>query len=249
MDKYLPSIILMKMTKLVLTTFILSITFASLAICEVPSSARSKKALAKVKPLLTKDLKKQGLQWGSPIFIRIFKKSRELEMWVKGKEKFQLFRTYKICKYSGKLGPKEKEGDLQAPEGFYAVTPNLMNPLSNYHLSFNIGYPNKYDRAYGRTGSLIMVHGNCVSIGCFAMTDKNIEKIYALADAALRNGQKSFRVHVYPFRMTEENLKAYEKSKWHSFWANLKEVYDYFEKHHRPANTFVKDKRYQIKKD
>ncbi|MFX1538511.1 MAG: murein L,D-transpeptidase family protein [Promethearchaeota archaeon] len=239
----------MKLIKLTFIAFILSTIISSLAISIVPSSTRSRKAISKVKPLLIKELEKKNLHWGAPIFIRIFKLSYELELWIRNKEKFDLFQTYKICTYSGKLGPKEKEGDLQAPEGFYFVTPNQMNPISQFHLSFNIGYPNKYDLVYSRTGGLIMVHGNCVSIGCFAMTDRNIEEIYALADAALRNEQKFFRVHIFPFRMTERNMRAYHKSKWFTFWSNLKEGYDYFEKFRVPPNVIVKNKHYLFEKD
>ena len=239
----------MKLIRLIFIAFILSIIISSLAISGVPSSTRSRKAISKVEPLLIEELKKKNLHWGAPIFIRIFKQSKELELWIKNEKKFGLFRTYKICTYSGKLGPKEKQGDLQAAEGFYFVTPNQMNPASQFHLSFNIGYPNKYDLAYSRTGGLIMVHGNCVSIGCFAMTDKNIEEIYALADAALRNEQKFFRVHIFPFRMTEKNMKVYHKSKWFTFWSNLKEGYDFFEKFDNPPDVNVKNRRYVFEKD
>ncbi|MFQ5604064.1 MAG: murein L,D-transpeptidase family protein [bacterium] len=120
---------------------------------------------------------------------------------------------------------------MQSPEGYYFVTPKQLNPLSNFHLSFNIGYPNQYDRFHKRTGNAIMVHGNCVSIGCYAMTDPSIEEIYALADAAFRKGQKYIRVHIFPFRLTVENLAQYQNSRWFDFWQNLKQGFDYFEKH------------------
>jgi murein L,D-transpeptidase YafK len=120
-----------------------------------------------------------------------------------------------------------------------------MNPLSNYHLSFNLGYPNSYDRLHGRTGSALMVHGSCVSIGCYAMTDKGIEEIFTLADAALCNGQPFFRVHIFPFPMTEENMRKHVNSKWYEFWKNLKEGYDFFEEGgHNPPNVEVKNKQY-----
>ena len=194
-----------------------------------PSSDRSERAIEKVRPDLAERLRAKGMRWGDPVFIRIFKRNRELELWVRKGEAFALFETYPICRYSGELGPKLKEGDLQAPEGFYEVTPKLMNPWSQFHLSFNIGYPNTFDRAHGRTGSYIMVHGNCVSTGCFAMTDAKIEEIYALVDAALRKGQKRVPVHVFPFPLTEERLAPMGQSPWLDFWQNLKEGYDYFE--------------------
>ena len=123
-----------------------------------------------------------------------------------------------------------------------------MNPQSSYHLSFNLGYPNAFDRAHGRTGSFLMVHGNRVSIGCFAMTDARIEEIYTLADAALRNGQPYFRVHCFPFRMTAKRLMNLTKheEKWRSFWQNLKEGYDHFEQTRLPPNVTVKDKHYHF---
>jgi murein L,D-transpeptidase YafK len=210
----------------------------------IPSSARSQQSIAKVRPLLERDLGAKRLRYGSPIFIRIFKESNELELWIKGARDYELFRTYKICFYSGRLGPKQRQGDLQSPEGFYTVRPAQMNPNSKFHLSFNIGYPNPYDRAYRRTGDFIMIHGNCVSIGCYAMTDEKIEEIYALADAALRGGQPFFPVHIFPFRMTEDNLKRYRNSEWIDFWLNLKEGYDYFEEKKIPPGVRVQQRRY-----
>jgi murein L,D-transpeptidase YafK len=185
-----------------------------------------------------------GAALGSPIFIRIFKEEHELEVWTKTAQSFELARTYEICTYSGDLGPKLREGDLQAPEGFYFVTPGQMNPNSRYHLAFNIGYPNAFDRAHGRTGGLIMVHGDCVSIGCFAMTDASIEEIYGFADASLRRGQPFFRVHVFPFRMSAANMERHEDPRWYDFWGNLKEGYDIFERDRVPPNVNVENGRY-----
>jgi murein L,D-transpeptidase YafK len=227
--------------------FVLSlvILFTSTAFAQIPSSPRSREAIQRVRPQLEKELKAKKLIYGSPIFIRIFKESKELEVWIKQEKKFKHFKTYKICTYgSDELGPKIKHGDGKAPEGFYIVSPRNMNPLSEFYLSFNLGYPNEYDRAHKRTGSALMIHGSCVSIGCYAMTDAGIEEIYALADASLRNGQQFFRVHAFPFRMTEENIKKYSESKWIEFWKNLKEGYDYFEKNHIPPNVQLRGKRY-----
>jgi murein L,D-transpeptidase YafK len=225
------------------------IVSAGKATSDVPSSQRSREAIASVRPQLEDALTQEGLTFGSPIFIRIFKESRELEVWIESGDRFRLFRTYPICTFSGDLGPKERQGDNQAPEGFYYVTPARMNPLSQFHLSFDLGYPNAYDRAYRRTGSALMVHGDCVSIGCFAMTDDGIEEIYALADAALRSGQRFFRVHIFPFRMTEESMRDHGGSEWLSFWENLREGYDFFEEAHRPPNVLVRGNRYVFEDD
>lgn len=210
----------------------------------VPSSQRSRAALDRVAASLVRDLQSVGLAYGNPVFIRIFKEERELEVWVDKGSVFSLFRTYPVAAMSGKLGPKLREGDRQAPEGFYFVLPSRMNPNSRFHLSFNLGYPNNYDRALGRTGSALMVHGKEVSIGCFAMTDPKIEEIYALTDAALRNGQKFFRVHIFPFRMTEARMKAARSGNWYSFWKNLKDGYDFFEKTGNPPNVLVRKRKY-----
>ncbi len=214
-----------------------------------PKPDRSTAAAQRVKPALEKALAAKGLRWGAPVFIRIFKEEKQLELWVDDGKKFKLFKTWAICKFSGKLGPKLKEGDEQAPEGFYFVPRSRMNPRSQFHFSFNLGYPNAYDRAHQRTGSALMVHGNCVSIGCYAMTDARIEEIYSLCDAALQNGQRFFRVHSFPFRMTEANMKRHRKSKWKSEWKNLKTGYDWFEKTKRPPNVTVSGEKYIFSAD
>jgi len=211
---------------------------------EFPSSPRSRKVIECVRPVVEKSLREKGLNPGNPIFIRIFKESEELEIWVKNDDRFDLFETYEICTYSGDLGPKLETGDMQAPEGFYFVTPGRMNPNSRFHLSFDLGYPNSYDRAHNRTGSYLMVHGDCVSIGCYAMTDTGIEEIFTLADAALRGGQPFFRVHVFPFRMTSDNFDRHRRSRWIRFWENLKEGYDQFERAGVPPNVEVRSGRY-----
>ncbi|ALG69253.1 L,D-transpeptidase family protein [Beggiatoa leptomitoformis] len=189
-------------------------------------------------------IQEKGLTWGTPIFIRIFKQEKQLEVWLEKNNEFVLFKTYPICTYSGELGSKKREGDKQSPEGFYFVTPAQMNPNSQYHLAFNLGFPNDYDRAKKWTGSALMVHGGCVSIGCYAMTDPFIEEIYTLADVALQKGQSFFRVHIFPFRMTEENLQSHANSVWSAFWLNLKAGYDFFEQYQRPPNVKVKNSLY-----
>ncbi len=207
---------------------------------DLPASKRSIAAEKRVLLRLTAEIKKIGSLPGSPVFIRIFKDPGILELWVKNnKNQFSLFKTYEICTFSGVLGPKTKRGDKQAPEGFYYVTAKRLNPWSRYHLSFNLGYPNPYDRYHGRTGSALMVHGECVSIGCYAMTNPYIDEIYTLVSHALKNGQPFVRVHIFPFEMTDENLARYKTHQWHSFWVNLKEGYDFFEKYHTPPNVEV----------
>lgn len=200
----------------------------------------------RVTPALTADLEEKKLVLGSPVFIRAFKEERELELFVKNKAtgKYDLFRTYPIAAASGTLGPKLAEGDGQVPEGFYFTGRRGMNPNSQFHLSFNIGYPNAYDRAHQRTGTFIMIHGDSVSIGCLAMTDEKIEEIYILCDAALTAGQPFFRVHIFPFRMTEERLEKSAADPWHPFWQNLKTGYDHFEQTRIPPNTEVSNKQY-----
>ncbi|MES2982214.1 MAG: murein L,D-transpeptidase family protein [Verrucomicrobiota bacterium] len=191
-------------------------------------------------------LEEKNLKLGSPVFIRAFKEELELEVFVKNEltGKFELLRTYPIAGASGVLGPKLEEGDSQVPEGFYFSSQQSMKPDSDFHLAFNIGYPNAYDRAHGRTGSFIMVHGSNVSIGCLAMTDAKIEEIYTLCQAALDKGQPFFRVHVFPFRMTEERMKQAANDPWFDFWKNLKTGYDLFEKNRIPPSTGVKNKQY-----
>jgi murein L,D-transpeptidase YafK len=196
---------------------------------------------------LDKRLKVLSAKEGDSLFLRIFKKEALLEVWINSDEVYRHLKDYRICAYSGELGPKEKEGDKQSPEGFYKVKKHHLNPNSKFHLSFNLGYPNDYDKAHKRTGSFLMVHGNCVSIGCYAMTDEKIEEIYALVEAALDQGQKYVQVHIYPFRMTEENMVLYDESKWYDFWVNLKEGYDYFESEHLPPYIKVEKKHYSIK--
>lgn len=192
-------------------------------------------------PSLDERLAMAGTARGAPAFIRVFKESRELELWLQAGERFVLAKVYPICAYSGRLGPKLRQGDHQAPEGFYAVSQGSLNPNSAFHLSFNLGYPNAYDRAHGRTGDFLMVHGSCVSAGCYAMTNPGIEEIYGLVEAALKGGQPYFRAHLFPFRLTEAALARRRKSPWAGFWRNLKEGYDHFERDRAPPDARVEN--------
>lgn len=190
------------------------------------------------------EFQRSGLKFGAPIFIRIFKESHELELWVQRGERFYLFKKYPIAYFSGGLGPKLHEGDLQAPEGFYEVFPSLMNPWSNFHLAFNIGYPNLHDQARQASGGMIMVHGKRLSVGCFAMTDPVIEEIYAIADRAFNAGQPSFQVHIFPFRMTPANLQRHANSPHIVFWRNMLHGNTLFELSHVPPMVRVQNNMY-----
>ena len=187
-----------------------------------------------------------GAHIGNPIFIRIFKEESLLEVWIKPNHKYLLFKQYPICAFSGGLGPKLKEKDKQSPEGFYKVTKGHLNPKSKFHLALNLGYPNAYDQAHHRTGSYLLIHGACVSIGCYAMTNAKIEEIYKLVEEALKHGQKYVQVHAFPFRMTPTNMAKHNVSKWYDFWMELKRGYDYFEAKKLAPLIIVKNKHYII---
>jgi murein L,D-transpeptidase YafK len=174
------------------------------------------------------------LKLGAPVLLRIFKREFELELWMQRDGRFVRFATYPICMYSGGLGPKLKQGDRQAPEGFYTVDSSQLNPNSKYHRSFNLGFPNLFDQAHGRTGSLLMVHGDCRSIGCYAMTDAVIDEIWTLITSALNSGQKRFQVQVFPFRMTDANMASHARFSDADYWGQLKAGYDLFNKEHLP---------------
>jgi murein L,D-transpeptidase YafK len=180
-----------------------------------------------------------GVAMGDPVYIRIFKLESELELWVEKDGRFVHFATYPICFWSGRLGPKIKEGDRQAPEGFYTVDSEWLNPNSVMHRSFNLGFPNLYDQAHGRTGSFLMVHGGCASVGCYAVTHPVVDEIWRLVTAALDKGQPRFAVHAFPFRMTDREVTLRRGSKWESFWAELKQGYDLFERSHVPPVVSV----------
>lgn len=210
-------------------------------------SDRARAAERRVRPSLEQALGAAGLRYGSPVFMRIFKREKELELWVdKGGGRFERFRNYPICAYSGDLGPKLRQGDSQAPEGFYRVGAQQLNPLSRFHLAFNLGYPNAHDRANGRSGDFLMVHGSCVSIGCYAMGDDGIEEIYSLAAAALRGGQTAFEVHAFPFRLETAALETERDSPWYAFWSDLKAAYDHFERTHEVPRMRVVGRRYRL---
>jgi murein L,D-transpeptidase YafK len=203
------------------------------------------KAQRPLRPEMMDLLAKKDMRKEDPILIRIFKQDATLEVWKRDKTgKYAFLKDYKICAWGGTVGPKIKEGDKQSPEGFYTVTPWRMNPNSQYHLSFDVGFPNAFDRAYGRTGAAIMVHGACSSAGCFAMTDGQVEEIYALAREAFAGGQPSFQVQSFPFRMTAQNMARNRNNPHIAFWKNLKEGHDHFEVTKLEPKVDVCEKRY-----
>jgi len=192
-------------------------------------------------------MSQKGMTTAAPIFIRIFKEESELEVWkARDDGHYYHFKTYPICNWSGDLGPKLEAGDRQAPEGFYNISSGQLNPNSNYYLSFNVGFPNAYDRAFGRTGSAVMVHGNCKSAGCYAMTDALVEEIYGMVRDAIAGGEKQIPLHAFPFRMTPENMKRHQGAAWMAFWKQLKQGYDYFETTRQPPSVAVCSKQYVV---
>ncbi|MCO4317701.1 murein L,D-transpeptidase [Phyllobacterium sp. 21LDTY02-6] len=198
-----------------------------------------------IPPKLVKVMKTKGMTTTSPIMVRIFKEENVLEIWKqKDNGRYDMVTSYQICKWSGKLGPKFIEGDRQAPEGFYAVRPAHMNPKSNYYLSFDTGFPNALDRALGRTGANLMVHGACSSSGCYSMTDAQVAQIYAFARDAFKGGQQSIQLQAFPFRMTAANMARYKDDPNYAFWKNLKEGYDHFEITKVPPKVDVCEKKY-----
>lgn len=238
-----PVLDLLGIAFLAATAVVVYMTFARASAADIEEAWRATEVL-----LVERDLTK-----GLPIYIRIFKEESALELWMADRaqdpgepSQWRLLRTFPICAWSGRLGPKLKEGDHQSPEGFYRVGKSSLNPNSRFHLSFNLGFPNAYDRAHGRTGSFLMVHGNCVSVGCYAMTDPFMEVIYRLVEAALLEGQPHVPVHIFPFRMTEENLHKYRSNPWTDFWREIKPAYDAFEKNKQPPSVLMNRNHYEI---
>ncbi len=188
-----------------------------------------------------------GFKLGAPIFMRIFKQEFELEIWMQKDGRFHHFATYPICRFSGHLGPKLKQGDRQAPEGFYTVATDQLNPNSRWHRSFNLGYPNLFDRKHGRTGDFLMVHGGCSSIGCYAMTNDIIDEIWKIVTHSLKQGQERFQVQIFPFRMTQEALNKRANNQWATFWQQLKIGHDLFEQSNIPPKVSICKKQYAFK--
>jgi len=209
------------------------------------SLANNAKANQPVPPKLIQAMTEKNMDLNSPILVRIFKQEAELEVWKQDRDgRFALLKTYPICRWSGDLGPKVREGDRQAPEGFYTITPAQMNPQSAYYLSFNTGYPNAFDQALGRTGSQLMVHGDCSSRGCYAMTDEQIAEIYALGRESFFGGQRAFQLQAYPFKMTPINMAKHRNNPHMPFWRMIKEGYDHFEVTRQEPKVDFCEKKY-----
>lgn len=218
-----------------------------LAACQESDFPKAEKP---VSPELTRAMTRLDMDPASPIFIRIYKESSEFEVWKQKRSgDYALLTTFPICKWSGALGPKKTEGDRQAPEGVYTVYASQMNPASHYYLSFNIGYPNAYDRSLGRTGSNLMVHGACSSAGCYSMTDESAGEIFALARDSFRGGQTAFEIQALPFRMTAQNFARHRDDPNMPFWRMLKVGADSFDLTLRPPKVDVCDRKYVFNAD
>jgi murein L,D-transpeptidase YafK len=194
--------------------------------------------------VVSNQLKEQLL--GSPVFIQIFKQERKLELYAKVGNEYRMIGDYNICNFSGGLGPKRIEGDFKAPEGFYTIDSRNLQPNSHYYRAINIGFPNAYDQAQGYSGGMLMIHGDCRSIGCYAMTDSSIAEIYRFVSAALKNGQNAIKIHIYPFRMTPQNMQLHHYSNYFTFWRQLEPGYRFFAEHHQPAAVGVVNGQYVI---
>jgi murein L,D-transpeptidase YafK len=198
-----------------------------------------------VRSSTVKQMEALDMDRASPILIRIYKEERTLETWKQDRSgKFALLNSYPICKFSGNLGPKLMQGDYQAPEGFYDITPHQMNPNSSEYLAFDTGFPNAFDRSLGRTGSFLMVHGGCRSVGCYAMTDYAMEEIYGLVDEAFKGGQEKVQLQAFPFRMTARNVADHAGDPNLPFWEMLQAGSDAFLVTERPPRVAVCDRRY-----
>jgi murein L,D-transpeptidase YafK len=220
---------------------------ALLAGCDdqLDSSTASGRSLVPIPDKTLAKMEALGTTASSPVLIRAYKQEAEFEVWKQKTDgRYALLKTYPMCRWSGQLGPKIREGDRQVPEGFYTIRREQMNPNSNYYLSFNVGFPNAYDRAYGRTGGDIMVHGICSSMGCFSMTDGQIAEIYAIMREAFAGGQRGVQMQSYPFRMTAENLAKHRLDPNIAFWRELKNGSDHFETTMSEPEVLVCNKHY-----
>lgn len=179
-----------------------------------------------------------GVDGAFEVYLRVFKREQELEVWARGEgdARFSRLRTYPVCRVSGELGPKREEGDEQIPEGFYGI--DLLNPESDYHLSLRVDYPNAVDRVRGKAGSLggnIFIHGGCSTIGCVPVTDDWIEELYLIAVEAREAGQRRIPVHIFPTRLDDAGFAWLRETYGEEhvdlpFWENLREGYQAFER-------------------
>src|SRR5271155_5420390 len=215
------------------------------AACEDAIDANSGRSLQAIPAQTLAQMDKIGTTAAAPVLIRSYKQEAEFEIWkMNSQGQYALLKTFPMCRWSGQLGPKVREGDHQVPEGFYTITPGQMNPNSAYYLSFNVGYPNAFDRAWDRTGGTIMVHGICSSAGCYSMTDEQIAEIYAIARESFNGGQREIQMQSYPFKMTAENLAKHRLDPNIDFWKQLKNGSDHFEVTKTETPVLVCGKRY-----
>jgi murein L,D-transpeptidase YafK len=224
----------------------IAITAATLGGCSSALYQQEQTARSgSVRAATVRAMDKLNMDRAAPVLIRIYKEDSTLEVWKQNRTgRFALLSTYPICRYSGNLGPKIATGDYQAPEGFYDITPDQMNPMSTEYLAFNTGFPNAYDRSLGRTGSFLMVHGGCRSVGCYAMTDAGIEEIYGLVDEAFKGGQDKVQLQAFPFRMTAQNIARHAGDPNIPFWEMLRTGSDAFHATGRPPTVAVCERRY-----
>jgi murein L,D-transpeptidase YafK len=222
------------------------ITMSGLCGCSIPLDDIDAIRIGAVRPSTLEKIASLNMDRAAPVLLRVYKEKSALEIWKQERSgKYALLNTYPICKFSGKLGPKITEGDRQAPEGFYEIAPEQMFPLSREYLAFNIGFPNAFDRSLGRSGSFIMVHGGCASIGCYAMTNQQMDEIYRLIDEAFDGGRNRVPFEAFPFRMTAENLARHAPNNPNaSFWTMLKAGSDSFLETGKPPAIVVCDHRY-----
>lgn len=189
------------------------------------------------------------------VYLRAFKFGKKIQLWGKNKSdrKFKLIKEYKVCRKSGKLGPKREQGDLQVPEGFYHI--DRFNPYSNFHLSLGINYPNTSDKILGVKGKLggdIFIHGSCVTVGCLPITDDQIKELYLFCLEARNNGQSTIPVTLFPAMLSDKNLdvilKKYQgDTDKANLWKELKLAYDLFNQTKElPSVRFLSDGRHKI---
>ena len=234
----------MHKTLLVFISFFLFINHPA---AQIPDSKLASDVRTVIWPRMEKELKTGGFKTGNAIFIRIFKEEHLLEIWIKDHDKYRLFKTYPVCYFSGGPGTKTRMNDGKSPEGFYTIAPRQLNPVSHYHLAINIGYPNQLEKIKGYTGSDIMIHGQCVSIGCYAMTDPLIEEIYTLVYKTFEAGYTVIPLHIFPFKPNTDHMKRYAGSGEFNYWSNIKTGYDLFERKRIPPAVSVVNKRYAFK--
>jgi len=218
---------------------------------KVPTTPRTKIITKDAGERLRGELADLGLELGDPVYLRVFKEESELELWMKSRHEpyYILFKVFRLTHCAGKPGPKLREGDGQAPEGFYFASSGNMRPETRHHLGIDLGFPNSYDADCGYTGSDLMIHGGATSAGAFALSPQDMEEAYAVAEAGLEGGQKILRINIFPFRMTDKRMEQAWKGNPSclDFWVNLKEGYDFFENVGLPPVVEVASGRYAFR--